>query len=131
MNLEDNDQATPLLTAMKEDCKEVSREQLNHVALYLLQQPGIDVNSRSSAAFQEAVAQDQTKVVEAMLARKVNLKSQGWKYVETIQAAACNGSVELVRRLLNRGANANIQDGEFGTSSGSFLWQHGSSGQLA
>ena len=56
------------------------------------------------------------EVVEAMLARKVILKSQGWKYGGTIQAAARNGSVELVRRLLNLGANANIKAGEFGTA---------------
>lgn len=116
LNLEDNDQATPLLTAMEGDCEEVFRKQLNQVALYLLEQPGVDVNSRSSAAFQEAIALDQVDVVEAMLARKVNLNSQGWRCGGTVQAAACNGSAELMNRLLILGVNVVIQGGGFGTA---------------
>ena len=88
---------------MKGDCKGVSRERLNKVALYLLQHAGIDVNSRSSAFFQEAIAQGQMEVVEAMLATKVSLNSQGWRCDRIVQATACNGSAELVSRLINLG----------------------------
>ena len=118
---------------MKRDCKEVSRGQPNRVALYLLQQPGIDLSSRSSAAFQKAIAQGQLEVFEAMLARKVSLNSQGWRCSGTVQAAAYNGSAELVSRLLNLGANANIQGGDFSTAlqAAASLWPYRDPGRFA
>ena len=92
VNIEDNDQATPLLTAVKGEAIDTSRATLYEITLRLLQQPAIDVNSRSSSALQEAIAQNQTEIAEAMLAHNVHVNAQGSRYGGAVQAAVCRPS---------------------------------------
>ncbi|KAL8637028.1 MAG: hypothetical protein Q9228_005656 [Teloschistes exilis] len=108
INLQDNDQATALHIAVTNN--------LDQIALLLLQQPNVDINARSASAFQEAIARGNRPLVEVMLSKGAALNAQGSRYGGVVQAAVSSKSFGMFKMLLDRGAYVNIQGGEYGSA---------------
>jgi len=106
-NIVDNDQNTPFCKAIQRDHDSIAEE--------LLRQPDVDINSGNGVALQEAVARGKIDLVREMLDHEgVNVNVQDGQYGSVVGAAACNGSIDMLRLLIEHGADVNIQGGEFG-----------------
>jgi hypothetical protein len=68
------------------------------------------------STLQTASFKGQTKIVQLLLQKSVNINAQGGEYGNALCAASLGGHKETVQLLLNKGANVNARGGLFGNA---------------
>jgi len=94
-----------------------------HIAKYLLDN-GADVNTPGdsySPYAEELAEQDFAGVVDALRRVSVKVKFAAGQYGSPLTEAAAYGRIDMVRLLLDHGADVNAQGGEYGTPLGAAM----------